>query len=523
MSIFVAAAAALAVLASLGLLGRAADSGPQDLYSGTLDSVNSSSYPPAYYGSLHTYLNSAQLNSQGMSVDHDVIVIGAGLAGIAAATKLQAAGLSVVVLEARDRVGGRVQTATYDDSTAELGASVLHGDISNPLAQPLTGLGVRRAIFDPGWDSQTVLALPGSGNADIDPSLASSSTWLGFLAAAEALCTATLADIVEGLSPDSAPGPVLAPSLQDAVDAYLASAPLTAAARRALLARIRLVEGQAGAHASSLSLAYAFAVGPTSGVDDLVVSGLGAVVDRLAADLDVRLGTTVRSISHGDLAAGVTDASGAALSAQFVLCTLPLGLLRTGAVDIQPPLPDQLTRAMWRLGVGGAAALALWFDQPFWDLSWQSFAQEPGTASQAQGWVRFTPLYSLTWSPALVATLTGPALDSLAGKTDDEVAAAVLATLGSMLGGGTPPTPLHWELARWDRDPLTLGGYTYYPDRATLGEPVSGSLVFAGEAASLEHPSTAHGAWASGEQAAGLILHSLAQSREGCAAQCPLR
>lgn len=103
MSIFVAAAAALAVLASLGLLGRAAESGPQDLYSGTLDSVNSSSYPPAYYGSLHTYLNSAQLNSQGMSVDHDVIVIGAGLAGIAAATKLQAAGLSVVVLEARVR------------------------------------------------------------------------------------------------------------------------------------------------------------------------------------------------------------------------------------------------------------------------------------------------------------------------------------------------------------------------------------------------------------------------------------
>lgn len=358
----------------------------------------------------------------------------------------------------------------------------------------------------------------------------------------------------------------------------LASAPLTAAARRALLARIRLVEGQAGAHASSLSLAYAFAVGPTSGVDDLVVSGLGAVVDSLAADLDVRLGTTVRSISHGDLAAGVTDASGAALSAQFVLCTLPLGLLRTGAVDIQPPLPDQLTRAMRRLGVGGAAALALWFDQvrwltaqPFWDLSWQSFAQEPGTASQAQGWVRFTPLYSLTWSPALVATLTGPALDSLAGKADDEVAAAVLATLGSMLGGGTPPTPLHWELARWDRDPLTLGGYTYYPgipewagecmllwatgrvphmpcckwfqprakmqtlprpllqvgsspsDRATLGEPVSGSLVFAGEAASLEHPSTAHGAWASGERAAGLILHSLAQSRDGCAAQCPLQ
>ncbi|KAL6766410.1 hypothetical protein ACKKBG_A35900 [Auxenochlorella protothecoides x Auxenochlorella symbiontica] len=432
-------------------------------------------------------------------------------------------------------------------------------------------------------------SLGSGGNAEIDPSLASSSTWLGFLAAAEALCTATLADIVEGLSPDNAPGsdegdevaegspplgpstpahsstvqspgvptasppslapcsegtlpscqpppppppspsPAPAPSLQDAVDAYLASAPLTAAARRALLARIRLVEGQAGAHASSLSLAYAFAVGPTSGVDDLVVSGLGAVVDSLAADLDVRLGTTVRSISHGDLAAGVTDASGAALSAQFVLCTLPLGLLRTGAVDIQPPLPDQLTRAMRRLGVGGAAALALWFDQPFWDLSWQSFAQEPGTASQAQGWVRFTPLYSLTWSPALVATLTGPALDSLAGKADDEVAAAVLATLGSMLGGGTPPTPLHWELARWDRDPLTLGGYTYYPvgsspsDRATLGEPVSGSLVFAGEAASLEHPSTAHGAWASGERAAGLILHSLAQSRDGCAAQCPLQ
>lgn len=105
MSTFIAAAAVLVVLASLGMLSRSAESRSQVPYSGSFDSVNSSAYPPAYYGSLHTYLDITQLASQGMRVDHDVIVIGAGMAGIAAATKLQAAGLSVVVLEARVRLG----------------------------------------------------------------------------------------------------------------------------------------------------------------------------------------------------------------------------------------------------------------------------------------------------------------------------------------------------------------------------------------------------------------------------------
>ncbi|KDD73592.1 hypothetical protein H632_c2027p0, partial [Helicosporidium sp. ATCC 50920] len=105
---------------------------------------------PSYIGELHALYTAEDVEDLGMSLDADVIVVGAGLAGLAAARKLHDAGLTVVVLEARDRLGGRMHAESYGGVSVEVGASHVWGSVGNPLTTLLDEAWGQRALFDPG-------------------------------------------------------------------------------------------------------------------------------------------------------------------------------------------------------------------------------------------------------------------------------------------------------------------------------------------------------------------------------------
>lgn len=102
------------------------------------------------------------------------------------------------------------------------------------------------------------------------------------------------------------------------------------------------------------------------GVDNMVLGGFSAIPQRLAAALGggatLRLDMPVAAIAHGDSNATVYTAGGQALTAQYVVCSVPLGVLRAGAIALYPPLPEQTAAAVAALGVGRLEKLWLEFD-----------------------------------------------------------------------------------------------------------------------------------------------------------------
>jgi monoamine oxidase len=129
----------------------------------------------------------------------------------------------------------------------------------------------------------------------------------------------------------------------------------------------------------------------------------------------------------------------------------------------------------------------------------------------------------------LVALPSGGMAAAVETMTDAEVVASALAALRGVYGAAVPARPSAFLVTRWGMNPYARGTHSYYAvgsspaDRATLLEPVGGSLLFAGEAASVLHPSTLHGAYQSGEGQAERILAAMEFPQEGddtCSAEC---
>lgn len=167
-----------------------------------------------------------------------------------------------------------------------------------------------------------------------------------------------------GSDPPSSAPVTASPTVQDAATAFLAAYPgLSDAQRLAFHSQLRAVELASGGAATELSLHYFAANGSLAGTAELVASGFDAIPAALAAGLDIALAAPVAAIHHADTAATVWLENGTALAAQYVVATLPLGVLQAGSVSVDPPFSATLLNAISRLGVGPGAVLALWFDE----------------------------------------------------------------------------------------------------------------------------------------------------------------
>lgn len=287
-----------------------------------------------------------------------VLVIGAGVSGLAAAAALQSAGVPTRVLEARSRAGGRVVTWHNGDLALDLGASWIHGDkgpggAGNPIMALAQKNHVETRVFD--YESR---ALYGSGQQLYSDS-------------ADARYEARLERLMSGLkryakARDERDAPDQA--LSAAIEAVMADMALDDAQHRELRNAVNHeIEHEYANRTQRLSLYWYDGADASEGDDRLFPGGYDQIVALLAARCaDVRLGQAVTRVTVGS--GRVRVETGADVhEAEHVICTLPLGVLKSGAVRFEPELEDRHQDAIDGLGFGVLDKLYMVYEQPFWN------------------------------------------------------------------------------------------------------------------------------------------------------------
>jgi monoamine oxidase len=434
----------------------------------------------------------------------DVLIIGAGVAGLAAASELASSGVKVTVLEARNRIGGRILTLrppeTPDsgdiEAPIELGAEFVHGRPPELL----------HLLRDAG---ATLQSMEGVDACFVQGALSRCPEDDAAFALLEQLADSvrrdgdmSFADFLERRHPS----PEDAEKARSFVEGFNA-----ADARRigiAALARQQQAEDEIDGDRIARS---------THGYD-LLPQHLARRAEQAGARILLRSPGTSLEWESGSVT--VRTAEGATFSADKAIVTLPLGVLRARSVAFHPE-PFRILSAADRMEPGSVRRLVLVFRTPFWKAKMPPEMQA----------VRFLFAHAMTpatwWTqqpsdtPVLVAWVGGPKADAV-GSPDvlspDQFLAQALRSLERIFS--LPPQSLHaelrnWYMHDWQSDPWTLGAYSYAPVgaldcSAEMAKPVDNTLFFAGEHTDITgHWGTVHGALRSGLRAAQQVLRAL--------------
>ena len=403
--------------------------------------------------------------------DIDVIIVGAGAAGIAAARRLLAAGKHCVLLEARARPGGRAVTDHSLDAPADLGAAWLHFADTNAWTGMAEQAGCEVIRAEPGWGPAAWI---GNTAPDARQRAAAGADYARY----EALLEAAAAEGRDIPLSQILPQDDYRPRF-DAVMTWAV--------------------GVETPQVSTLDLArYA-----ESTHNWAVREGLGTVVAHAADGLDVRLHAAVTHIDWSGHGVRVESTAGT-LAARAVIVTVPTSVLARGGIRFTPALPQELRDAADNLPLGVV-------NKVFFALAPGSF--DPRDARQFIGRADSSRTCSYTLFPArqplLGAFFGGDLSKELEARGEleqfarDELRGIFGASIDAMLGAA--------RSTAWGLDPHSLGSYSaarpgHADARAVLARPVSPNLCFAGEACSVEFYGTLHGAWLSGQAAAESLL-----------------
>lgn len=406
------------------------------------------------------------------AADYDVIVIGAGAAGLAAGRELSRAGVKFRILEARPRIGGRAWTITGKFPGAfplDLGCGWLHSADINPFSAILGKLGFTIDKTPPAWGRHSLdLGFSNEEQAAFGRAIAGFRTRLA--AAAKA--------------PDAPASTMLEPG--NRFNALIAAVTTYAS-------------GVAPEHLSIHDTAnYA-----DTGLNWRVVEGYGAGIAALGRDLPITLACPVTAIDHSGTHLRLATPQGA-ITAVKAIVTLPTDLLAAETLAFNPPLPEKCAAAA-ALPLGLADKVVLALDRQMnLPKDGHLFGRIDHTDTASYHLRPFgRNLIEAYFGGELAADLEAEGPEAFYAFAEDEIA--------DLLG-----TSIRLRLKRvsetsWGRDPFARGAYSYARPghagaREILAAPVEDRIFFAGEACSKNDFSTAHGAYLTGVAAAHAAL-----------------
>lgn len=423
------------------------------------------------------------------------IVVGAGVAGLTAARLLARAGRRVVVLEARDRVGGRVVTERRFGLATDLGASWIHGVTDSPVAAAAEAFDMRTVEFTVGGyqpDSRPI-AYYGPDGARLSD--AAAQAFVDDIHTVDA----TLLGVVAASAPDA--------SYRDVTEEALAAQgwddDRVQRVREYLEHRS---EEQYGAWIEDLA-AHGLDDDTIDGDEVVFPDGYDRLPSRLADGLDVRLTHEVSRIAWGDGGVEATTDHGT-FAADDAIITVPVGVLKSADFVIDPPLPEPNAGALDRLEMNAFEKVFLRFPSKFWDDDVYAVRQQGPESRWWHSWYDLTALHD---APTLLTFAAGPAAVETRDWSESEIAESVLAQLRRLYGDRVE-RPTHIHVTDWQDDPLSHGSYAYMTvgsttaDHDDLAIPVGGVLHLAGEATWTDDPATVTAALCSGHRAAQNVL-----------------
>ena len=356
-----------------------------------------------------------------------IAVIGAGIAGLTAARDLQDAGFDVVVVEARDRIGGRINTVTDKDwpFPIELGAAFVRRTGQTTLDEDLIDRGVATAPFSQVPEARTaagtVVEVPDTGAQAV----ASALEWAAEQPADVSIAVALADSGASKLSTTDADTGVSDADWLDYQITVLLD-PKTGAPVTEQSSWYSEANMEANSEASPKADA---GTDVDLGGDRIVLGGFATLLVDVSEGIDVLSSSVVTRIAYSDAGASLRLGNGESLSADRVIITVPLGVLKTKVMEFDPPLPFAHRGAIAALGMGTLDKIWLQFDEPFWDTDAPLWSTVGGD-DDFRIWINMVPL---TGEPVLVGLVAAETALRLAEVDDDEFLAAALSSLEPFL------------------------------------------------------------------------------------------
>jgi len=412
-----------------------------------------------------------------------VVVIGAGISGLAAAKKLKQKGFTVVILEAQEKVGGRIRTDRSLGVAFDEGASWIHGSKGNPITDLAARSGANTFFTDD--DNIGVFDIDGTAYSGNVLTNAENQFNDALDAVAKAgMVTQSFEQVFNSLYPAQA---------SNRLWKYMLSA---------------FLEFDTAGDISKLSSKYFYDDEQFGGEDVIVTNGYDKMTDFLAQGLDVRLNTRVSSVDYSTAKVKVV-ANGNVFEADYVIVSVPLSVLKNGAIAFSPALPNDKSTAISKTNMGNVNKFLLVWNTAFWDINRQYIGYTPETKGKFNYFLnvkKFAPINALmTFAFGDYATVTENMSD---GSVVDEIMLHLKNIYGSNI-----PNPNGLLRTKWSQNINAYGAYSYATngtttaDFDTLAKAVNNRLFFAGEHTSRDYRGTVHGAYLSGIREADKIIN----------------
>jgi monoamine oxidase len=411
-----------------------------------------------------------------------VLVVGAGIAGLAAAQKLKNKGFTVTILEAQNRIGGRIHTSLDTGVPFDEGASWIHGISGNPISNLANLAGA--AIRTTDDDSYVCVDINGSRYSDSDYQRKQRNfeRMLETLSERGAIGT-SFQTVFNQNYPNEA---------QDRLWKFFISSYLT------------FDTGDL----DQLSSRYYNEGEVFGGAEAILPQGYQALTDYLAQGQDIRLQERLTSLDYQSNKVKAQTASGQTFEADYAVVTLPLGVLKRNQIAFSPDLPTHKKEAIAKVGYNCVNKFLLTWENAFWEnKDYLSY-----TPNEVDKYNYFVNLHKFgTPKPALLTFAYAEAARQTESLSDAQIVGEIMTHLRVMYGNDIPE-PTAFARTRWQSNPYSYGGYSFTALQTEmhhfddLAQDLQKRVFFAGEHTHKEYFSTAHGAYLSGIREADKII-----------------
>lgn len=434
---------------------------------------------------------------------YDVVIVGGGTAGLAAANALREKHRQVLVLEARNRVGGRIWSVHPWGIGLDLGASWMHGIQNNPVADIVAKENIKTVATT--YESEyftkklnDMILFDSNGHpyskVDVDTLIPLVNSFIEFS--------------------DHLPNKENL-SLEEALHLFNKQHPLKNSQANLfhyLIINVYVYEFAADLSQLSSQIDLAYEKPEVKGDNVIFPQGYVQFIAALSKDIPILLNHPVTKIRYNNSGVDVY-ANHEIFHSRAVIITVPIGVLRAGTIQFDPALPEEKQQAINNDRMGVFDKIYLHFTYPFWDKDKEWLEYVPATNS------RIPPLdimnyYKFGHIPVLLAFTAGDTAHRFEKMSDKQAVNQVMQQLKIMYGKNIPE-PSSYVITHWENDPYSRGSYSYLPRGVPLtiyeelAKPVNNQLFFAGEGTSTTDPATVHGAYLSGIRAAGEVENLL--------------